>query len=110
MISVEFVLLVLGICGGRLFAEICPPNWHQHGKSCYFVITDTLDWYGARNSCVDFGANLAVPNSQSEQTFIWELSLNNNSDGLSLWIGCIKLQSTGARVVADIIFRRYTVC
>ena len=35
----QVLSLVLGVYGGRLMAEICPPDWHRYGESCYFIIT-----------------------------------------------------------------------
>ena len=90
MIIFEYMLLVLCI-GGGLFAEICPPDWHRYGESCYFIKTDIkMDWYQANRTCEDLGATLAVPTSRSEQDFIWEISKKSNPDEKSLWFGCYK--------------------
>ena len=88
------LLLLLGICG-RLLAEICPPDWHRYGESCYFFIPRTMDWYDANRTCVELQANLAVPNLKAEQNFIWDLFLHQQISSTSLWIGCNDIEEEG---------------
>ncbi|XP_071789717.1 perlucin-like protein [Asterias amurensis] len=90
----SFVLLVY--CE-YLLAEICPPDWHRYGESCYFIITDMMDWYEANRTCAESRANLAIPTSQSEQDYIWELFMNefDQTPDTSLWIGCNDIEEEG---------------
>ncbi len=86
----QVLSFVLGVYCGRLLAEMCPPDWHRYGESCYFIITDRMDWHEANRTCAESRANLAVPNSQSEQDNIWELFLKDY-----LWIGCNDIEEEG---------------
>ncbi|XP_071804151.1 snaclec bothroinsularin subunit beta-like [Asterias amurensis] len=94
-------ILLLGVlcfgCG-CIVAEICPPDWHPYKESCYFIVKDTMNWYQANRTCAESRANLAVPNSQSEQDYIWELFLNAfdpTSPSTHLWIGCNDIGEDG---------------
>ncbi|XP_071789631.1 perlucin-like protein [Asterias amurensis] len=93
----QVLSLLLWIYCGRIFAEICPLDWHRYGESCYFIITDMMDWYQANRTCVESRGNLAVPNSQSEQDYIWELFLNefDQKPDTSLWFGCNDIEEEG---------------
>ena len=86
----QVLSLVLVVNCGRLLAKICPLYWHRNGESCYFIIKDKMDWYKARSTCVESRANLLIPNSKSEQDYIWELVLKefDQIPDASLWIGC----------------------
>ncbi len=93
----QVLCLVLGVYCGRLLAELCPPDWHRYGESCYFIIADKMDWYQANRTCAESRANLAIPNSQSEQDYIWEL-LQKEPDPTSsdrVWIGCNDIEEEG---------------
>ncbi|XP_071797655.1 echinoidin-like [Asterias amurensis] len=94
---VQVLSLVLGVYCGRLLAEICPPDWHRYGESCYFIIKDKMDWYQANRTCAESRANLAIPNSQSEQDDIWELFLKEPdlTPDDHLWIGCNDIEEEG---------------
>ncbi|XP_033630285.1 CD209 antigen-like protein E [Asterias rubens] len=94
---VQVLSLVLGVYCGRLLAEICPPDWHRYGESCYFIIKDKMDWYQANRTCAESRANLAIPNSQSEQDYIWELFLKEPdlTTNDHLWIGCNDILEEG---------------
>ena len=91
---VDILLLVLGV-SGQLLAQICPPDWHRYGESCYFVITQTMDWYEANRTCAISQANLAIPNSQFEHDFIWQLFRQEVGHSYSLWIGCNDIEEEG---------------
>ena len=91
------VLLFLVACYTTL-AAICPTDWQRYGESCYFLITQPMNWYDANDTCFKSHATLAVPNSQTEQTFIWEMFpelLKGTKPTRSLWIGCNDLQEVG---------------
>ena len=90
-------IFVLCVCFGCMLAEICPPDWQRYGESCYFIITDMMDWYEANRTCAESRANLAIPTSQSEQDYIWELFMNefDQTPGTSLWIGCNDIEEEG---------------
>ncbi len=94
---VQRASLVMVFCCGFLLAEICPPDWHRYGESCYFIIMDKMDWYEANRTCAESRANLAVPNSRSEQDYIWELFQKefDPTPSTSLWIGCNDIEEEG---------------
>ena len=90
------VLLFLVGCYTTL-AAICPTDWQRYGESCYFLITQPMNWYDANDTCFKSHATLAIPNSQTEQTFIWEMFLEA-FDGLPIsdvWMGCNELKELG---------------
>ena len=57
-------------------AAICPTDWQQYGESCYLLITQRMNWIEANEICINSNAALAVPNSKTEQTFIWSMFLD----------------------------------
>ena len=70
----------------------CPYGWHEFSQSCYEMVTDTrLDWYAARQRCLNAGSDLVVPNSKSENEFIWNLTkelIKETVPGKNIWLGC----------------------
>ncbi|XP_071784769.1 echinoidin-like [Asterias amurensis] len=92
--------LLLGLSCGSILADICqqkncqrgncPPDWRKDGASCYFI-TEKMTWTEAESFCSEYGATLGIPNSQSEQEFIWEFFLQKIQDipTPDLWIGFI---------------------
>ncbi|XP_033625712.1 low affinity immunoglobulin epsilon Fc receptor-like [Asterias rubens] len=56
-----------------------------------------MNWYQAKHTCGESRANLVIPNSQSEQNYIWELILNkfNQTPATDLWIGCNDIEEEG---------------
>ena len=91
----DLLFLVMGFWCGPALAEICPPDWHRYGESCYFVITQQLDWYEANRTCVQSQANLAVPNSELENNFLVELLLQTFDNKPHIWIGCNDIEEEG---------------
>ena len=83
------VLLLLVWCYTTM-AAICPTDWQRYGESCYLLITESMSWADAKTSCLKSNAALAVPNSNTEQTFIWSafLKIFNGEPTDNLWIGC----------------------
>ena len=97
LINLADVLLFLVGCYTTLSA-ICPTDWQRYGESCYFLVTQPMNWYDANDTCFKSHATLAVPNSQTEQTFIWEMFLeffNATTPTYSLWIGCNIIEEEG---------------
>ena len=89
-------LLFVGVCSGTCIAAICPPDWHQYGKSCYLMETQPMTWHEADSACRKRDGNLAVPNSQTEQTFIVELRERVfNGEPTRVWIGCNDIEEEG---------------
>ena len=93
----QVLSLVLVVNCGRLLAKICPLDWHRNGESCYFIIKDKMDWYHANRTCAKSRGNLLIPNSKSEQDYIWELFLKgfDQTPDASLWIGCNDIEEEG---------------
>ncbi|XP_071805088.1 snaclec mucetin subunit beta-like [Asterias amurensis] len=89
------VLLFLVGCYATL-AAICPTDWQRYGESCYLLITQKLDWQDARDICIELHADLAFPNSDAEQKFIWEMygGFYPAFPG-GLWIVCNDFEETG---------------
>ncbi|XP_033627306.1 mannose-binding protein-like [Asterias rubens] len=56
-----------------------------------------MDWYEANRTCAESRANLAIPTSQSEQDYIWELFMNefDQTPSTSLWIDCNDIEEEG---------------
>ncbi|XP_071797130.1 snaclec EMS16 subunit alpha-like [Asterias amurensis] len=92
------VLLLLVGCYSTTMAAICPTDWQRYGEACYFIIKKTLTWYVARDTCIKSHADLAVPKSQMEQTYIWNTyaDLHNGQPTIGIWIGCNDDQEEGA--------------
>ena len=94
----DLLFLVMGFWCGPTLAEICPPDWHRYGESCYVVITRRINWHAANRTCVELQANLAVPNSQSENSFIWDLLFQQTYGQTPLygaWIGLNDIKEEG---------------
>ncbi|XP_017289363.1 CD209 antigen-like protein C [Kryptolebias marmoratus] len=60
----------------------CPDQWKRFGCSCYFKSTQWKSWSESRKDCQERGADLVIINTEEEQTFVAELSMNGES-----WIG-----------------------
>ena len=57
-----------------------------------------MNWTEANDTCINSDAALAVPNSKTEQTFVWSMFLeffNGSQPTESLWIGCYFNQEAG---------------
>ncbi|KAL4230751.1 hypothetical protein ACF0H5_011126 [Mactra antiquata] len=72
--------------------NVCPPTWRSYLNRCYVLLTDVRGWYDARADCKTVGADLASPNSQAEQDFVYSLLKYNtqtasNSTSQGVWIG-----------------------
>ena len=93
------VVAAVGFGCGCILTEVCPPKWHRYGESCYFIIKDRMDWYEANRTCAELRANLAVPNSPSEQEYMLGLVPDtlkvNLSNPIQLWIGCNDIEEEG---------------
>lgn len=79
--------------------KICPTNWKEYGNRCYILILDKQTWYDARASCKREGADLASPNNQAEQDFIFSLLQYGN--GQNVWIGFNDIQDESVFNWAD---------
>ncbi|XP_071784862.1 snaclec bothroinsularin subunit alpha-like [Asterias amurensis] len=90
-------VILLGVCCGQPVAATCPSDWHRYGESWYVFLMDKMNWYQAKHTCGESRANLVIPNSQSEQNYIWELILNkfNQTPSTDLWIGCNDIEEEG---------------
>ena len=77
---------------GAIRSPGCPYGWRQFGQSCYMIDTDTpLNWYEARQVCLDAGSDLALPNSEAEQDFVWNMEKEQLTDihfPNNVWLGC----------------------
>ncbi|XP_071789713.1 hepatic lectin-like [Asterias amurensis] len=92
------VIFALYVCSCHILADICPPDWHRYDESCYFIITSMMNWFEANRTCAKSRANLAIPNSQSEENYIYREFFQKNFDqtqGAELWIGCNDIEEEG---------------
>ncbi|XP_071804755.1 perlucin-like protein [Asterias amurensis] len=96
---VQVLSLVLGVGCGCFLAEQCPPDWYGIGDSdsCYFFMNDKMNWYQANRTCAESLANLVVPNSLPERSFVWEVfsQLLGHQPDYELWIGCNDIEEEG---------------
>ena len=58
------------------------------GSQCFFVSTNTLTWFKAREDCVQKGGNLAKVINQTE---LDTLKAAGSLTGVSYWIGLVGL-------------------
>ncbi|XP_053398682.1 uncharacterized protein LOC128556876 isoform X2 [Mercenaria mercenaria] len=79
--------------------KICPTSWKSYNNRCYILILDKQSWYDARASCKSEGGDLASPNSQAEQDFVF--SLLQYANGQSTWIGFNDIQDESVFNWAD---------
>ena len=64
--------------------QTCPQVWKYFDGSCYKVVSESLAFTAARNSCVTQGADLVKISSSSENTFV-----GDEASGVA-WIGLKK--------------------
>ena len=78
-------------------ATICPPGWYRYGESCYYIITSPLNWANAKIACADLQGRLAVPRSEMEQSFIWNMyvDISHGTPPEHLWFGCNDREEEG---------------
>ena len=90
-------VILLGVCCVRPLAATHPSDGHRYGESSYFIVKEKVDWYRAKYICAESRANLAVPKTQSEQDYIWELFLKefDQNPSTDLWIGCNDIEEEG---------------
>ncbi len=84
----------------------CPLGWRQFGESCYMMVTDRpLRWSEAHQACHDAGSRLGIPNSQSENHFMWSWQLevirDPTTDYRNVWLGCTNTVSDGLEFYDD---------
>ncbi|XP_038075809.1 galactose-specific lectin nattectin-like [Patiria miniata] len=70
MLGALILLAVAHYCVPAI-AGVCPTGWERFGDSCYFAKKERMTWTNAGMFCERLGGNLAVPNSQEEQDFLW---------------------------------------
>ncbi|XP_038063205.1 hepatic lectin-like [Patiria miniata] len=67
----------------------------QFGNSCYQLLTQTMTFDEALQACSAMGAGLVVPDSHSENQFIWEKFASNLTTDGKVWIGCTDKHTEG---------------
>ena len=72
---VGVLILMFGIMAIDCIRSLgCPYGWREFGQSCYMMVIDKrLDWYEARQVCLDAGSDLAVLNSEAENKYVWNI-------------------------------------
>ena len=92
MDGLKFVLLtftIIATCVDSSYAdtERCPENWVKHGSSCYFWVITGRSWDDAAYNCRQHGGQLAVIESEEENTFVASMR-NSQMDDAEVWLGC----------------------
>ena len=90
---VGVLILMFGIMAIDCICSLgCPYGWTEFGQSCYMMVIDKqLDWHEARQVCLDAGSDLAVPNSEAENEYVWNIqkeTINENDTTKGIWLGC----------------------
>ncbi|NXL54667.1 CL17A protein, partial [Podilymbus podiceps] len=89
------VLLTKTLEETRNISEIlctrCPAGWQQFAKTCYFFSTTTKSWQGAKESCAEVQAHLAVVDSEQENKFL----ANHIMDNQVFWLGLTDMYKEG---------------
>ena len=101
------------------FGTMCPSGWFQWQGSCYTLLPEKMNWSDGKTSCAELGANMMVPDTADEQSYIWsemktrmEKGRNVNlEDDLDVWIGCQDLKDDGSLVCmgveGDLTFKNW---
>ncbi len=64
--------------------ETCPGGWEEFGSYCYQLRRNGKHWIGAEYDCTTAGGHLASIHSQSENDFIYGLTLGGYG---AYWLG-----------------------
>ncbi|XP_033648075.1 C-type lectin domain family 3 member A-like [Asterias rubens] len=90
----QIVLFVLPV---EMLQAGCPPGWLAwQDSSCYLLLPERVTWDRASETCAELGTHLVVPNSKTEDDFVWRemklqlgIEVDNKTEHLvELWIGC----------------------
>ncbi|XP_022094362.1 C-type lectin domain family 10 member A-like [Acanthaster planci] len=72
---------------------VCPPNWLEHGQSCYLFTYNRASWQDAKTYCEGQHGNLLVIESEEENAFLeeemqsWQMT--------HIWLGCNDINVEG---------------
>merc|ERR1712200_161793 len=79
-----FVVFSL-LCFYQSDAATCRPGFLQYGSLCYGLINNYLPWHDAQTTCKIFGAHLAEPKSEIENTIL--KGMYASSGEAYVWLG-----------------------
>ncbi|XP_077985079.1 uncharacterized protein LOC144439719 [Glandiceps talaboti] len=86
-------------------AATCKDGWEKYGKSCYYIGMELVSWEKARQTCVDFGGNLATDKDANTHNFIKGMveGINFNDCNpiwdCNIWFGLLYSPSAGYKWV-----------
>ena len=99
MTPVTLLSLLALVCAVPAVSGECPPEWMQFGDSCYFLNIKRLPQEKASSHCKELNGNLAFPDTQEEQDFLWGVYFEDfNAIGRYArgpWIGCDDIETEG---------------
>ncbi|XP_038047202.1 CD209 antigen-like protein 2 [Patiria miniata] len=81
------ILFVVGVSG------LCPPDWFEHGTSCYKTDHVKRTWDDAAAQCDRLGGELLVIETIEENEFIHGLLKNQSKEWA--WLGCSDRSTEG---------------
>ncbi|XP_060601390.1 sushi, nidogen and EGF-like domain-containing protein 1 [Ruditapes philippinarum] len=88
----DYVCLCPPEFGGTDCEESCPAGWHFFESSCYFFSDTLVNWFDARDDCIDIGGGLVEINNRRENNFVRDLK------DIRAWIGLNDLTTEGVYV------------
>uniref|UniRef100_A0A8B9R6L2 C-type lectin domain-containing protein n=1 Tax=Anas platyrhynchos TaxID=8839 RepID=A0A8B9R6L2_ANAPL len=71
----------------KILCTRCPAGWLQFAGTCYLFSTDAKPWMEAKDSCAGLGGQLAIVNSELENTRVFWLGLSDmHKEGDWQWV------------------------
>ena len=112
MTPVTLLSLLALVCAVPAVSGECPPEWMQFGDSCYFLNTERLPQENASSYCKELNGNLAFPDTQEEQDFLWGVYLEHLAPFSYIhwgpWIGCDDKETEGVWPCINLTYVNWT--
>ncbi|XP_038071804.1 uncharacterized protein LOC119740533 [Patiria miniata] len=92
--KLQTVFAIIQCLGGvasvsAFFRPSCPSGWILNAQSCWMAIPDKKIMTDAQAGCKRMDSNSAVPNSKTENDFVFGLFKETwPNAGIGLWLGC----------------------
>ncbi|XP_051783524.1 low affinity immunoglobulin epsilon Fc receptor-like isoform X2 [Erpetoichthys calabaricus] len=82
--------------------SVCPNEWLQSNRNCYYFSTDKLNWDDSRKQCTSMNGHLVIIESKEEQTFLINtIKTNVETTEKIYWIGLSDQEIDGQFVWVD---------